>query len=156
MIREKSGDLLASDAEALVNAVNTVGVMGKGIALQFKQTYPDMFREYAKASRAGDLHIGRMFVWQTGSTTGPRLVINYPTKRHWRSASRLEDVTAGLPALIETIEQYKIRSIAIPALGCGYGGLEWEDVGPPIREALDQLAQAVEIWLYPPAPRVST
>lgn len=96
MIREKSGDLLASDAEALVNAVNTVGVMGKGIALQFKQTYPDMFREYAQAARAGDLYIGRMFVWQTGATTGPRLAINYPTKGHWRSASRfIERTTYG-------------------------------------------------------------
>ena len=93
MIREKSGDLPASDAEALVNAVNTVGVMGKGIAPQFKQTYPDIFREYAQAARSRDLQTGRMFVWQTGATTGPRLVINFPTKRHWRSASRFIECT---------------------------------------------------------------
>ncbi|MFC4127246.1 macro domain-containing protein [Nocardia rhizosphaerae] len=152
MIREESGNLLDADTEALVNAVNTVGVMGKGIALQFKQAYPDMFREYARAARMGDLHVGRMFVWETGAARGPRLIVNFPTKRHWRSASRLDDVSAGLPVLAETIERYRIQSIAIPALGCGHGGLTWEEVGPLIKKALEPLAAKVEIRLYPPVP----
>ncbi|MFF5036627.1 macro domain-containing protein [Nocardia salmonicida] len=108
MIREQSGDLLNADVEALVNAVNTVGVMGKGIALQFKQTYPEMFREYARAARAGEVQIGAMHMWATGATSGPRFIINFPTKRHWRSPSRLADVAAGLPSLAETIERNEI------------------------------------------------
>ncbi|MFD3509313.1 macro domain-containing protein [Nocardia sp. NPDC058666] len=150
MIREESGDLLSADVEALVNAVNTVGVMGKGIALQFKQTYPEMFRDYARAARAGEVQIGAMHVWATGATNGPRFVINYPTKRHWRSPSRLDDVAAGLPALAQTIEQNEIRSVAIPALGCGYGGLGWASVEPLIRRTLVPLATLVDIQLYPP------
>ncbi|MFB7878844.1 macro domain-containing protein [Nocardia sp. NPDC056064] len=152
MIREESGNLLDADTEVLVNAVNTVGVMGKGIALQFKQAYPDMFREYARTARMGGLHVGRMFVWETGAARGPRLIVNFPTKRHWRSASRLDDVSAGLPTLVETIERYRIQSIAIPALGCGHGGLTWEQVSPLIRTALEPLAATVEIRLYPPVP----
>lgn len=149
MIREESGNLLTADVEALVNAVNTVGVMGKGIALQFKQTYPEMFREYARAARDGEVQIGTMHVWATGATSGLRFIINFPTKRHWRSASRLDDVAAGLPALVEAIERNDIRSVAIPALGCGHGGLDWADVEPLIRQALQPLFE-VDFRLYPP------
>ncbi|MFD3593194.1 macro domain-containing protein [Nocardia sp. NPDC058640] len=150
MIREQSGDLLAADVEALVNAVNTVGVMGKGIALQFKQAYPAMFREYARAARAGEVQIGAMRVWATGATSGPRFIINFPTKRHWRSPSSLAHVAAGLPALAQTIEENEIRSVAIPALGCGYGGLDWASVEPLIHQTLAPLSTLVDIQLYPP------
>ncbi|MFG2446467.1 macro domain-containing protein [Nocardia fluminea] len=151
MIREQSGDLLSADAEALVNAVNTVGVMGKGIALRFKQTYPEMYRAYARAARASEVQIGAMHVWETCATTGPRFVINFPTKRHWRSPSRLEDVAAGLPVLAESIKRHRISSIAIPALGCGHGGLDWHQVRPLIHQWLDPLSDNVDIGVYPPA-----
>ncbi|MFD4461585.1 macro domain-containing protein [Nocardia sp. NPDC058480] len=151
MIREQSGDLLRADVEALVNAVNTVGVMGKGIALKFKQTYPEMFQEYARAARAGEVQIGAMHVWATGATSGPRFIINFPTKRHWRSPSRLADVAAGLPSLAETIERNEIRSVAIPALGCGHGGLDWERVEPLIRHTLEPLSAVVDVRLFPPS-----
>ncbi|MFE1596832.1 macro domain-containing protein [Nocardia sp. NPDC058705] len=118
--------------------------------MQFKQTYPEMFRAYARAARAGGIQIGAMHVWATGATSGPRFIINYPTKRHWRSPSRLTDVAAGLPALAETIEDNQIRSVAIPALGCGHGGLDWASVEPLIRQTLGPLSAVVDVRLYPP------
>lgn len=151
MIREQSGNLLSADVEALVNAVNTVGVMGKGIALQFKQTYPEMFQEYARAARAGEVQIGAMHLWATDATSGPRFIINFPTKRHWRSPSRLADVASGLPSLAETIERNEIRSVAIPALGCGHGGLDWVSVEPLIRQTLEPLSAVVDVRLFPPS-----
>lgn len=139
MIEEAKGNLLEADAEALVNTVNTVGHMGKGIALQFKQTYPENFLAYARAMKRGEVRTGRMFVVPTGFVTNPRYIINFPTKRHWRGRSRIEDIEAGLEALVGEIRRLGIRSIAVPPLGCGNGGLDWRDVEPRIKRALADL-----------------
>ena len=136
MIRFKSGDILAEDAEALVNTVNCVGVMGRGIALQFKKAFPENFRVYAAACRRGEVQPGRMFVFDTGALTNPRYIVNFPTKRHWRGNSRIEDIAAGLKDLVTVIREREIRSIAVPPLGAGLGGLEWNDVRPRIESAL--------------------
>jgi O-acetyl-ADP-ribose deacetylase (regulator of RNase III) len=150
MISEADGNLLDASVEALVNTVNTVGVMGKGIALQFKRAYPSMFRDYALAVKHGDLAIGRMHVWHTGLLDGPRVVINFPTKRHWRGRSNLADIEAGLDDLVRVIRREQIRSIAVPPLGCGHGGLDWADVEPLIRAKLASL-EDVNVQIYPPA-----
>lgn len=150
MIIEASGNLLRSDADALVNTVNTVGVMGKGIALQFRRAYPEMFASYAAAARAGDVSIGRMHVWETGSLTGPRFIINFPTKRHWRAPSRLADIDAGLKDLVGVVRDRHIGSIAIPPLGCGNGGLRWSEVEPIIRAAFEPLPD-VTVHLFAPS-----
>jgi O-acetyl-ADP-ribose deacetylase (regulator of RNase III) len=149
MISEANGNLLDAPVDALVNTVNTVGVMGKGIALQFKRLYPAMFKEYASAAKRGEVAIGRMHVWHTGQLEGPNVLINFPTKRHWRSGSNLADIEAGLNDLVDVIRREDIRSIAVPPLGCGHGGLEWAEVEPLIRTKLGQL-DGVDIRLYPP------
>jgi O-acetyl-ADP-ribose deacetylase (regulator of RNase III) len=156
MIKEATGDLLRADVDALVNTVNTVGVMGKGIALQFKRAYPEMFREYVRAAKAGDVARGRMHVWPTGAMGGPKFIINFPTKGHWRSPSRLEDIESGLRDLVEVIRHLGIRSIAVPPLGAGSGGLDWGDVEPLIRRAFGGVSD-VEVLLYPPqeSPRAA-
>ncbi len=150
MIEHARGNILEADAEALVNTVNCVGVMGKGIALQFKQAYPDNFRRYQKACKAEEVQPGRMFVWPTGLMVNPKYVINFPTKRHWRGKSRLDDVEAGLGALIEEVRRLKIESIAIPPLGCGLGGLDWADVGPRITAAFAVMPE-IRVLLFAPA-----
>lgn len=149
MIREATGNLLEADVEALVNTVNTVGVMGKGIALQFKHAYPEMFDAYAKAAKAGKIVRGKMHIWETGAMTGPKYVINFPTKGHWRAPSRLPDITSGLQDLVAVVETLGIKSIAIPPLGAGNGGLDWALVEPKIREAFAGL-QNIDVLLYAP------
>lgn len=149
MIRFVTGDLLASKADALVNAVNCVGRMGRGIALAFRKRYPPMFEAYAAACARGEVVPGRMFTVETGDPTGPRFVVNFPTKRHWRQPSRMEDVEAGLPALVAEIRAKGISSIAVPALGCGTGGLDWADVKPRIAAALGGL-EGVQVLVYEP------
>src|SRR5260370_36157492 len=119
MIYKAEGDLLSTDAEALVNTVNTVGVMGKGIALQFKQAFPDNYSAYEAACKRGEVQLGRMFVFHRNTLNNPRIIINFPTKEHWRKRSRIEDIESGLQALIEVVESEKIHSIAVPPLGCG-------------------------------------
>lgn len=151
MIRAMHGNLLADDADALVNTVNTVGVMGKGIALQFKRAYPEMFRCYAKAAKHSEIQPGRMHVWETGALSGPRFIINFPTKRHWKSPARLEDVEAGLEDLVQVVRDLKISSIAIPPLGAGLGGLGWEQVSARIRAAFRPLDGDVDVRVYEPA-----
>jgi O-acetyl-ADP-ribose deacetylase (regulator of RNase III) len=136
MIEYRTGDLLRADAQALVNTVNCVGIMGRGIALQFKNTYPDNFKAYQSACARGEVQPGRMFVFETGELTNPRYIINFPTKRHWRGKSRMEDIDAGLSALAGEIRSRRIRSIAIPALGSGLGGLDWRIVRPRIDAVL--------------------
>lgn len=135
MFEYKTGDLLAEDADAHVNAVNCVGVMGGGIALQFKNAYPDNFNAYENACELGEVRPGRMFVFETDKTTNPRYIVNFPTKKHWRDPSRMEDIEAGLNDLKEVVRNKGIKSIAMPALGCGFGGLDWNDVRPRIEEA---------------------
>jgi O-acetyl-ADP-ribose deacetylase (regulator of RNase III) len=149
MITPAEGNVLEADAEALVNTVNCVGVMGKGIALQFKQAFPENFRAYEKACRAREVTPGRMFVFDTGGLVNPKYIINFPTKRHWKGKSRMEDIRSGLVALIDEVKQRKIRSIAVPPLGCGNGGLEWAEVEPLIRSAFDAVPD-VAVALYSP------
>lgn len=149
MVREQRGNLLEADVDALVNTVNTVGVMGKGIALQFKRAHPDMFKAYERAAKAGDVRLGRMHVFPTGAMAGPRYVVNFPTKGHWKARSRLADVQAGLVDLVATIRALGITSIAIPPLGCGNGGLRWEQVEPLIVQAFADLTD-VDVVVYPP------
>jgi O-acetyl-ADP-ribose deacetylase (regulator of RNase III) len=149
MIRLVQGNILEADAEALVNTVNCVGVMGKGIALQFKQAYPANFRAYERACKAGEVQPGRMFVTATDSLVNPRYIINFPTKRHWRQPSRMEDIRAGLDALVSELRERRIQSVAIPPLGCGNGGLDWAEVRPLIETALEQVPE-VEAVLFEP------
>ena len=148
-MQEGHGDLLQADVEAIVNTVNTVGVMGKGIALQFKQAFPENFVAYARAAKRAEIQPGRMFVHPTGLLTNPRFIINFPTKRHWRGHSRMEDIESGLLALVEEIRRRGIRSIAIPPLGCGNGGLDWDDVRPRIVSALVAVPD-VRVLLFAP------
>lgn len=131
-----TGDLLAQDAEALVNSVNCVGIMGRGVALQFKRAYPRNFGAYQAACRRGEVQPGKMFVYETGSLTNPRYIINFPTKRHWRGRSRIGDIEAGLQALVGEINRRGIKSVALPPLGSGLGGLDWREVRPLIEAAL--------------------
>lgn len=149
MIEYTQGDILQADVEALTNTVNCVGAMGRGIALQFKKAFPQNFKAYAVACKKEELQPGRMFVFETGQLTHPRYIINFPTKRHWRGASRIQDIDSGLKALVETINQYNIQSIAIPPLGSGLGGLNWSEVKPRIEEALQPLAD-VRVLVYEP------
>lgn len=149
MIHSARGNLLEAEAEALVNTVNTVGVMGKGIALMFKEAYPENFREYVDACKRGDVIVGKMFVTERHALHGARWIINFPTKKHWRGASRLEWVVAGLDDLRRVIEEKGIRSIAIPPLGTGNGGLDWRDVRPVVTKMLASL-EDVDILLFEP------
>ena len=139
MFELTQGNLLDADVEAFVNTVNTEGVMGKGIALQFRKAYPDNYAAYRKACDAEEVQPGRMFIFDRHPLINPRYIINFPTKRHWRSKSRLEDIEAGLNALVDDVRRLGIVSVAVPPLGCGNGGLEWTDVLPKIRAALDRL-----------------
>ncbi len=136
MIRFETGDILVEDAEALVNTVNCVGIMGRGIALQFKRAFPENFRAYALACQRGHVRPGHMFVFETLQLTNPRYIINFPTKRHWRGNSRIEDIDAGLKDLAAVIRERGIRSIAVPPLGSGLGGLDWSRIRPRIEAAL--------------------
>ncbi|MBU2601023.1 MAG: macro domain-containing protein [Actinobacteria bacterium] len=150
MITFARGDILRAECEALVNSVNCVGVMGRGVALQFKQAYPANFKAYAAACRRGEVQPGRMFVFDTGELTWPRYIINFPTKRHWRGKSRIEDIRDGLEALVAEVQARGIRSIAIPPLGSGLGGLDWRDVRPLIEGALGALAD-VNVLVFEPS-----
>ncbi|SEG23554.1 O-acetyl-ADP-ribose deacetylase (regulator of RNase III), contains Macro domain [Nonomuraea solani] len=145
MIREVDGDLLGDDAQALVNAVNLAGVMGKGIALQFKRAFPEVFTAYAEACARGDLRPGKVFPVRTAD----RWVLNFPTKRHWRQRSRLDDIDAGLDDLARLLVELDLQSVAVPPLGCGHGGLPWSAVHPLILDRLGPLD--LDIRLYGPS-----
>ncbi|AIQ39894.1 macro domain-containing protein [Paenibacillus sp. FSL R5-0912] len=149
MIEYKKGNLLEAEAEALVNTVNCVGVMGKGIALQFKQAFPGNFKEYAKACKNNAVMPGKMYVVPTGYMLNPQYIINFPTKRHWKEKSKIEDIKSGLIDFIDTIKEYGIKSVAVPPLGCGNGGLNWSQVKPLI-EASAQEVPDVLFMVYPP------
>lgn len=150
MIEYRSGDILRSEAEALINTVNCVGVMGRGIALQFKNAFPENFKAYAAACKREQVQPGRMFVFETGQLTPPRYIINFPTKRHWRGKSRIEDIEAGLKALVAEIRARRIRSIALPPLGSGLGGLDWTGEVRPRVEAALQALDDVQVIVYEP------
>lgn len=159
MIRYVQGDILEAPSEALVNTVNCVGVMGRGIALQFKRAYPANFKAYAAACKREEVQPGRMFVFDTGELTDPRYIINFPTKVHWRGKSRIEHIESGLEALVSEVKTRGIRSIAIPPLGSGLGGLDWAEVRPLIDRAFAELPE-VEVEVYepvgPPASRAAS
>ena len=149
MIEFKTGDIINEDVDALVNTVNCVGVMGRGIALEFKKAFPQNFKAYEIKCKQNKIRPGKVFVFETGQLTPPFYIINFPTKRHWRGKSRLDDIDAGLSALKNEIKSLPIRSIAIPPLGCGLGGLNWEDVRTRLQSALEEFDR-VKIVLYEP------
>lgn len=149
-IELRTGNILEASAEAIVNTVNCVGIMGRGIALQFKKAFPANFRAYETACRAGDVQPGKMFVFDTGTFTNPRYIINFPTKRHWKGKSRIEDIDIGLIALAREVRDRSIKSIAIPPLGSGLGGLDWCDVRPRIEDALRGI-QDLDVLIYEPS-----
>lgn len=135
----EQGNLLNANVEALVNTVNCVGVMGKGIALQFKNAFPENYKKYAYACKQGKVQIGKMFVYDISSIfSSQKYIINFPTKTHWRYSSELRFIETGLEDLAITIQKLKINSIAIPPLGCGNGGLNWRIVKPLIIDALSR------------------
>ena len=150
MIHFTQGNLLESPAEVLVNAVNTVGVRGKGIALMFKQRFALNFRLYAAACKAGQVQTGKMFVTEVCELDGPRWIVNFPTKQHWRAPSQLEWVRDGLQDLRHFLLAHKVQSIAVPALGAGNGGLDWAAVRAEIEYALGDLLD-IDIWVFEPA-----
>lgn len=153
MIEFATGDMLKANAEALVNTVNCDGFMGRGIAAQFRRAFPANFTAYERACKRGEVQPGRMLIVDLGADLGsdraPRWIVNFPTKRHWRGRSRLEDIEAGLAALVADLRRLGIRSIAIPPLGCGLGGLRWSDVRPRIEQAMGALPD-VRVLLYEP------
>lgn len=149
MITYTTGDILKADAEAIVNTVNCVGIMGRGIALQFKNAFPDNFKAYKIACDQDEVQPGKMFVFETGTFTNPKFIINFPTKRHWRGKSRMQDIGSGLEALVAEIRERGIRSIAIPPLGSGLGGLNWPEVRLRIEEALHGIND-LDVIVYEP------
>ena len=155
MIDYRSGDILKDESEALVNTVNCVGVMGRGIALQFKDAYPENFKEYAIACKRGRVKPGEMLVYETNELTGPRYIINFPTKRHWRGKSRIQDIESGLRGLTKVLREKRIHSVAIPPLGSGLGGLNWADVRRLIETAMRELPD-VRVSVYEPKGAPST
>lgn len=147
------GNLLDSNAQALVNTVNTVGVMGKGIALQFKEAFPQNYRLYLAACKSGNLVPGKLLVVKENTINGERLIINFPTKTEWYQKSRYEYIEEGLKELVNVIQEYKITSVAIPPLGCGNGGLKWEKVKTMIEKYLSRL-ENIDIKIYQPSEAV--
>jgi O-acetyl-ADP-ribose deacetylase (regulator of RNase III) len=152
MIKFIEGNLLECDAEALVNTVNTVGVMGKGVALMFKDAFPENFQAYEAACKAKEVQIGRMFVFKREQLIGPKWIINFPTKDHWRFPSKLEWIVSGLDDLKRIIIENNIKSIALPPLGAGNGGLEWNKVKSKIEGMLGSLP-GVEVIVYEPTEK---
>jgi len=147
-VRILEGDLLKSSVHALVNTVNTVGIMGKGVALAFKKRYPDMYRDYVERCDRGEVRLGEPYVYQASD----HVIVNFPTKQHWRSVSRLSDIEAGLDYLEGHYKEWRIKSLAVPPLGCGNGQLEWRVVGPILLRHLKRLDIPVELY----APHGST
>jgi O-acetyl-ADP-ribose deacetylase (regulator of RNase III) len=147
-VRFVHGDILEAQTEALVNTVNTVGVMGKGVALAFKRRFPDNYEFYRQACERGEVQIGRMLVFETGRLQ-PRYIINFPTKRHWRERSELVYIEQGLRDLVRKVRDLDIRSVAVPALGCGNGGLDWKEVRRLIIKAFEPLKD-VKVLVFEP------
>ncbi|MBI4740262.1 MAG: macro domain-containing protein [Betaproteobacteria bacterium] len=149
MIKFTSGNLLEADAEALVNTVNAVGVMGKGIALMFKERFADNFERYAAACKAKEVRVGKMFVTEPGELGGPQWIVNFPTKQHWKAPSQMPWIVEGLQDLRRFLVENRVKSVALPPLGAGNGGLEWEAVRGQIERELADLA-GVEVLVFEP------
>lgn len=148
MIKYIKGNLLQAKTHALVNTVNTVGVMGKGIALQFKEQFPANFKAYSDACKNGKIGIGKLFVFEESTLNGKKIIINFPTKTEWYKKSQYSYIEEGLKDLVRIIEEYKLESIALPPLGCGNGGLDWGKVKALIENYLANLS--IEIIVYEP------
>lgn len=152
MITFTQGNMLEANVEALVNTVNTAGVMGKGIALMFKEAFPENYRAYKSACARGGVRVGRMFVTEPMTLSGPKWIINFPTKKDWRHPSRMEWIEEGLEDLKKVISEKGIRSIALPPLGSGNGRLDWQEVRPKIEGALASMSD-VNIVIYEPTAK---
>jgi O-acetyl-ADP-ribose deacetylase (regulator of RNase III) len=150
MITYTTGNLLTANAQALVNTVNTEGVMGKGIALHFKERFAENYAAYRTACKNGTVRVGEMFVTELHELAGPKWIVNFPTKTSWRKPSELRYIQDGLIALVKLIEQLGIRSIALPPLGCGNGGLDWNVVKPMIEAALGEL-DGLDVLVFEPS-----
>jgi len=150
MIITTKGNILESNAQAIVNPVNTVGVMGKGLALQIRESFPNVYDIYRNACKLGKVQIGKMFVVSTGLDSYPEYIINFPTKKHWKEKSKLQYIQQGLDDLIKVIQQRNIHSIALPAIGCGLGGLDWNVVYEVIDMKLSSLPDSIAIFVYEP------
>ncbi|MEI7810815.1 MAG: macro domain-containing protein [Ignavibacteria bacterium] len=150
MIRFVKGNILESETDAIVNTINTMGVMGKGIAIQFKKMYPYNFKLYENAAKTNKLDIGKMFVTETTQITKPRYIINFPTKKHWRNPSKIDYIETGLVNLKEVIKNYSIKSVAIPPLGCGNGGLNWDEVKQIILNNMSGI-EDLDVIIYEPS-----
>jgi O-acetyl-ADP-ribose deacetylase (regulator of RNase III)/uncharacterized protein YwgA len=149
MVQVLVGDLFESGAQTLVNTVNCVGIMGKGVALEFKKRYPDMFADYKRRCAAGEVRLGEPYLYRT---LLPPWILNFPTKDHWKSPSQLSDIVAGLKYLEQKYREWGIESLAVPPLGCGFGGLEWRVVGPTLVRHLSKLDIPVELYAPPGTP----
>ena len=152
MIKFTQGNLLEAETEAVVNTVNTVGIMGKGIALMFKERFPRNYEAYVRACARDEVHLGKMYVTENEELFGPRWIINFPTKTHWRVKTQIEWVQEGLKDLVRIIDEKNIRSIAIPPLGCGNGGLDWREVRPLIASTL-QNVEGINAIVYEPTSK---
>ena len=151
LVQVREGDLFESSAQTLVNTVNCVGVMGKGIELEFRRRFPDMYRDYVRRCERHEVRLGRPYLYRDLATTW---IVNFPTKDHWRSLSRLDDIVAGLRYLAEQVPKWGVQSMAVPPLGCGNGGLEWRVVGPTLYRHLAQLRIPVELYAPSGTPSV--
>src|SRR5271168_538195 len=143
MIRVRIGDIFESNAQTLVNTVNTVGVMGKGVALGFRKHFPEMYDDYVRRCERHEVQLGKPYLFRR---VVPPHIINFPTKEHWRSVSRLEDIVKGLRYLQEHVQAWGVTSLAVPPLGCGEGQLEWRVVGPTLYRGLYELGIPVELY----------
>lgn len=152
MINFTTGDLLKSTAYALVNTVNCEGYMGKGLAYQFKVKYPEMNKDYIKACRSHELVPGKLHCYKTED----RLIINFPTKNKWIEKSEIDYITSGLDELVKVIQAHNIKSIAIPPLGCGNGGLIWNEVKEAILQRLNCISDTVDVFVYEPSKNYAT
>ena len=147
MIKFVTGNLLESDAECLVNTVNCEGYMGKGIAYQFKLKYPNNNRDYIKACKNGELKVGKLHYFKEDN----KIIINFPTKDKWRKKSKIEYIIDGMDCLVSLLPTLNVRSIAIPPLGCGNGGLEWNDIRAIIIEKISSVKEKYDFYIYEPS-----
>ena len=152
MIRYKEGDIVSQEAEALVNTVNCVGIMGRGIALSFREKYPENYNAYKTACQEGKVELGKMFIFHRGTISNPKIIINFPTKYHWRENSKIEYIENGLDDLVSVLKKYDIKSVVIPPLGCGLGGLDWNVVRPLIIEKISELKNT-DVILFKPTSK---
>lgn len=148
MIKFTRGNILQSDSMAIVNTVNCVGVMGKGLALQFKKEHPQNFIEYKEVCERKELVPGKIFVYHTKALLGTQYILNFPTKRHWKDKSQIDDIAIGLKNMIGVLNNYNISSVSVPALGCGLGGLDWGDVKKLILDTFNN--SNITIVVYEP------